>query len=96
MFLRHNVVNASKIYKNDKTIIRTILEDGFLRNANTTKNSQMTGRITDEDYDKTRGQTIYFEINLDVKQWQTLTLDINLLLEQPFWLDQQRFKMGRP
>jgi hypothetical protein len=90
LYLKHSSASSSKIYKNtNKTIIRTILEDGFLRNANTTKNSKMTGNINESNYDKNAGKTIYFEINLIGKRQShpTFILDISLLMEQIFWLN---------
>jgi hypothetical protein len=89
IYLKHVMQGSSTKYKNtDKTIIRTVLEDGFMRNANTTKNSKLTGRIEYSDYDKDAGEFIYFEMNLESKKplMTTFILDSELLLEQPFML----------
>ena len=85
----HQSFAPQEKYKNtNKTAIRTILEDGFMRNANTTKNSRLTGDVNSPDYDKDAGKFIYFEMNLELKKpiMTTFILDSELLLEQPFML----------
>lgn len=87
-YLGHNVFGSKLIYKKtNKTIIRSILEDGFLRTSNETKNSKLTGDIFDPDYDKNSSKTIYFELNIKKKMHYTLYFDIQLLLKQTFWLN---------
>jgi len=82
MYLQHQVFGEDDLY-NGRPTIMSILEDGFLRRSKETKNYKMAG-----EEDKETHKYIYLQINLRKNESQrTFTLNMDLLLEQTFWLN---------